>query len=97
MIWLCPDDKSGPASDARRDPGRSVHRLWQHYDLIVMRLNEHSRETAARPIPNQVTTIPVWMPVMDAVRVSVALTRWVPAVRRVTLKVWTPALAALKV
>ena len=38
-----------------------------------------------------VTTIPFWTPVMVDVTVSRARTAWVPAVLRVTLKVWTPA------
>jgi hypothetical protein len=36
------------------------------------------------------TTIPVWLPVIDGVNVSVAVTDRVPAVRRVTPKVPTP-------
>ena len=46
-----------------------------------------------------VTTMPVWLPWIDAVTVSVAVTDWVPAVLRARLvvKTWVPASATMKV
>ena len=54
-------------------------------------------ESHGRPTTAQLTTIPPWVPVMVDVTVSRARMTWVPAVLRVTLKVRTPALAAVKV
>ena len=44
------------------------------------------------------TTMPLWVPVMVPVTVSVAVIDWVPAVLSVTLvKVWVPLSPATKV
>ena len=43
------------------------------------------------------TLMPDLEPLMELLAVSVAVTDWVPAVFRVMLKVWIPALAAVKV
>jgi hypothetical protein len=43
------------------------------------------------------TTIPVWLPVIELVTVSVALIDRLPAVLRVALKVWAPASAPMNV
>jgi hypothetical protein len=45
------------------------------------------------------TTTPVWVPVSDAVAVSVAVTDQVPGVSRITFatKTWVPLSAAVKV
>ena len=47
----------------------------------------------------QFTTMPVWLPVIVGVSVSVAVTDWVPAVLRIKFpeKTWEPASVALKV
>ena len=41
--------------------------------------------------------MPLWVPVMVPVTVSVAVIDWVPAVLRVTEKVWVPLSPATKV
>ncbi len=43
------------------------------------------------------TVIPLWVPVMDPVTVSVAVIERVPTVLRVTEKTWTPASEPLNV
>ena len=40
--------------------------------------------------------MPLWLPVIVLVTVSVAVSDWLPAVLRVALRVWTPASAATK-
>ena len=43
------------------------------------------------------TVMPLWLPVIVLVTVSVAVSDCVPAVLRVALKLWTPASAAANV
>ena len=43
------------------------------------------------------TVMPLWVPVMDPVTVSVAVIDWVPAVLSVTEKTWVPASPPVKV
>ena len=71
---------TGPASPSPRHP------YW--------RRRTSARLATAAP-SGQVTTMPIWIPVMVEVTVSRARTAWVPTVLRVTLKVWTPALATV--
>ena len=54
-------------------------------------------ETVSVAAPAGFTTMPLWVPVMVPVTVSVAVIDWVPAVLRVTEKVWVPLSPATKV
>ena len=54
-------------------------------------------ETVRVAAPAGFTVMPLWMPVMDPVTVSVAVIDWVPAVLSVTEKTWVPASPPVKV
>ena len=54
-------------------------------------------ETVSVAAPAGFTTMPLWVPVMVPVTVSVAVIDWVPAVLRVTEKVCVPSSPATKV
>ena len=83
-----------------------VRFLRRRSDLDALVVSPFGHDPAAKPTAappsDQVTTMPLttmplWRPVIVLVTVSRARTACVPAVLRVTLKVWTPALAAVKV
>ena len=54
-------------------------------------------ETVRVVAPAACTVMPLWVPVMEPVAVSVAVMDWLPAVSSVTERAWVPALAAVKV
>ena len=54
-------------------------------------------ETVRVLAPAGLTVMPLWVPVMDPVTVSVAVIDWVPAVLSVTEKMWVPASPPVKV
>ena len=59
-------------------------------------LGEAKPETTRLLAAAGLTAMPLWLPVIVLVTVSVAVSDWLPAVLRVALRVWTPASAATK-
>ena len=84
----------------RRVNGRDVRLVWDERVVRVAPAAKLGLELCPRPTllhddAGYLTTIPVWMPLIVLVTVSVAVTDCVPAVLRVTLKTWVPASVAL--